>query len=182
MKKAACLILSIFFTFLSSVAFGETVDGKIHMQLWDGRSWRGMYSGEIMNGVPHGYGTWKVSDNDTAFHYIGIWESGNMHGNGGLYYWKTGEAYIGYFENNEIVEGTFYINGVKWMYFDTRTDENNFSKMILYREDGSIIFDGGYRKKPESWNGGIYSADGKKFMDVEIMDETNFAAVIELFE
>ena len=182
MKKATCLILAVIFIFSSSVAVAETVIGKLHHQMWSGRAWSGSYSGEVVDGVPYGYGTWDVTDNDICFHYIGEWEDGKMHGDGGLYYWKTGEAYIGYFEDNKIVAGSEYINGIKWMDFDTRPDENGLQKMILYREDGSVIFDGYYSAKPEFWKGGIYSSDGKKLMNVEIMKESDFANVIDLFE
>ncbi|MBR4068300.1 MAG: hypothetical protein IKK08_06715 [Clostridia bacterium] len=66
----------------------------------------GLYTGELQNGVPHGYGVFTaVNDSGVSWHYIGEWEKGVMQGEGGQY-WDIGKVNVGSYRDNEFMGGT----------------------------------------------------------------------------
>lgn len=66
----------------------------------------GEYTGEVVNGVPHGYGLFSSENSDgVPWHYIGEWSNGIMHGDG-LMVWETGYQENGTFKNGVFVSGT----------------------------------------------------------------------------
>ena len=78
----------------------------------------GTYSGVLLDGKPHGQGTWTHSNAE----YVGEWKNGTIHGQGiftsyaGRKYigqWKDGNPWHGnvYDENGEVV--AFYLEGVR---------------------------------------------------------------------
>ena len=65
---------------------------------------RGMYTGELLNGEPHGSGTMKLNNGDT---YKGLFAEGLFNGEG-TYTWTNGAVYRGEFHDSVIEgEGTF---------------------------------------------------------------------------
>jgi len=55
-----------------------------------------MYSGDMVDGVPHGFGTWYYPDGKTA--YEGEWRDGRMHGEGVVFCCQDGSTvYTGEF-------------------------------------------------------------------------------------
>lgn len=65
----------------------------------------GKYTGDIENGIPHGYGLFtSMNSKGITWHYIGMWSNGIMHGEG-LQVWETGAQNNGVFRNGEFVSG-----------------------------------------------------------------------------
>lgn len=48
------------------------------------------YSGDLVSGVPHGFGTWYYPDGKAA--YEGEWKNGRIHGNGNIFCCKDGST------------------------------------------------------------------------------------------
>lgn len=66
----------------------------------------GLYTGEIKDGIPHGYGVFTaINDFGEAWHYLGEWENGTMQGEGGNY-WDGGQVMVGTYRDSEFVGGT----------------------------------------------------------------------------
>ncbi len=65
----------------------------------------GYYTGETLNGIPHGYGIF-VSKNSEGieWHYIGEWQLGKMQGNGSTY-WDSNKHENGIYKDNDMVSG-----------------------------------------------------------------------------
>ena len=54
----------------------------------------GLYTGEVLNGIPHGYGVFTaVNSTGIPWHYLGQWVNGEMCGRGGQY-WDSGYYHI----------------------------------------------------------------------------------------
>lgn len=67
---------------------------------------KGLYTGEVENGVPSGYGVFTaVNSEGVPWHYIGEWVDGEMQGEGGQY-WDNGSITVGRYKNNSFVSGT----------------------------------------------------------------------------
>ena len=80
---------------------GELVDGFPHGKgriVWDDGN---IYEGEWSNGVANGYGT--MIWNTHGVSYTGYWENWNMHGQG-TYTYANGTTLTGRWENNEFKE------------------------------------------------------------------------------
>lgn len=79
------------FTALYSGAIqnGEIVDAVqvVNMPLkleYDGTSYEGTYTGDVISNLPEGYGSFQYSDNDAYFKYSGNWKGGQLAGEGTL--------------------------------------------------------------------------------------------------
>ena len=60
----------------------------------------GIYTGQIENGLPNGYGTFSSSNTSgTNWIYYGEWENGHFSGNG-ISEWEDGTKYIGEYSND----------------------------------------------------------------------------------
>ena len=98
-----CLLIGIALIQFPSLSIAEV------LSLDDGSS----YEGQVVDGVPHGYGTMSYSKGDE---YVGEFQNGNIHGRGTMSY-ANGEQYVGEWKDNEITgRGTFnYANGEKFV-------------------------------------------------------------------
>lgn len=56
----------------------------------------GTYTGQLLNAVPHGRGTWSHPSGE---HYVGSWYQGTMHGEG-TYVYDNGDKYVGGFKDH----------------------------------------------------------------------------------
>ena len=66
------------------------------------------YSGEILNGKEHGFGTMNWANRDK---YVGQWLNGERDGQG-TYYWANGDKYVGQFKNSkQHGQGTYSNSG-----------------------------------------------------------------------
>ena len=100
----------------------------------------GLYSGELLNGVPHGYGTFTAANSEGVnWHYLGEWENGCVTGQGGMY-WDNGATEVGIFENGDLVCGEMRNSGTK-AWIDSRPDEQGKTYIKYYREDETIYLE-----------------------------------------
>ena len=104
--KKLLLVLSILLC-VTSVAFSESVTQmQWTVKYANGTTRTGKYTGDITNGIPHGYGLFTSKNpNGDIWHYIGYWSNGIMHG-AGLMVWESGQQQNGIFSNGEFKHGT----------------------------------------------------------------------------
>ena len=80
----------------------------------------GFYTGETLNGVPHGYGVFVAINSEYIYwHYLGQWVNGEMCGQGGQY-WDNGECRVGIYEKNRIILGEIHTTPLVNMPVDRR--------------------------------------------------------------
>lgn len=102
---------------------------------------QGKYTGQVVNGVPHGYGVFvTVNSAGVEWHYLGEWADGQMKGQGGQY-WNHGQCYVGTFENNDMRCGHVRQSDGTHFWYDRTPNEHGCYSVIAYRADGSIIMD-----------------------------------------
>ena len=87
MNKTRSLFL-VCFLLLSSLFAFNSYAGEVTIS-WKG----GTYTGEIASGIPHGDGTWTLSDGRK---YVGEWKVGLPNGQGTLTH-PDGRKYVGEF-------------------------------------------------------------------------------------
>lgn len=124
----------------------------------------GMYTGEVVNGVPNGYGLFTtVNSSGEPWHYIGQWVDGAMTGEGGCY-WNSGQANVGTYESGSMVCGEYHQSPSSNFWRDNRADENGRIHVKTYRTDGSIYFDGYMDAETSTYTEGtLYTSDGQVF-------------------
>lgn len=107
----------------------------------------GLYTGEIENGTPHGYGMfYAINDEGTPWHYIGQWEKGLMQGMGG-FYWDDGRTEIGTFRDNEFIGGTVVqSSGEK----QTFSEEAYAAMQAIYKGENPTVEEECYETIPYS--------------------------------
>ena len=111
MKKAIALLLFVFLLF--SFACAESVTQWNYDLTIMEYTLSGLYTGEIRDGKPEGYGIFETSTpNGTACHYIGEWKDGLMQGSGAMY-WNDGSLEIGEYDQGLFVTGKYNYNGLK---------------------------------------------------------------------
>lgn len=97
----------------------------------------GKYTGQVVNGVPHGYGVFVTENSEgIQWHYLGEWVDGQMTGQGGQY-WNDGTSQVGTFNNGDLHCGHNWSinNGHRW--FDFALNDHGCYSYIVYRADGS---------------------------------------------
>lgn len=106
MKKFFIVLLITLLLFPYAV-FSENVTlSPLTIRFSDGKERNGHYTGQIVNGLPHGYGVYtSVNDDGIQWHYIGHWSNGIMHGDG-LMIWESGFQQNGLFSNGVFISGT----------------------------------------------------------------------------
>ena len=111
MKKVISLLLFIFLLF--SFAYADNVtQWDYDLTIMD-YTLSGLYTGEIKNGKPDGYGIFETSTpNGTSCHYIGEWQDGIMQGSGAMY-WNDGSLEIGEYDKGIFITGKYNYNGLK---------------------------------------------------------------------
>lgn len=94
-----------------------------------GDYFEGYYTGELVDGIPHGHGRWECIW--TTGTYIGEWEEGKRSGLGSLYAWAP-------------EQGGFLQYEGEW------TDCMQHGEGTSYDADGSVLFSGRWvRGQPE---------------------------------
>ena len=173
MKRFFILFLALIS--LSAVAFAaETVAQMTYMVKMPDVIREGKYTGEVENGVPHGYGVFVTQNSaGVSWHYVGQWDNGVMSGQGGQY-WDTGKSTVGTFENNSMASGEMHQNASFNVWVDYRDVVDGCFRGIEYREDGSIFFDGYLEKGTNKYKKGtFYTKEGKVFFSGEIGEGFN---------
>ena len=113
MKKVLALVVIALLLF--SAALAENVTQWEYDLVVQEYTISGLYTGEIENGQPEGYGIFEMQTPDgTACHYVGEWKEGSMNGSGAMY-WNDGSLEIGEYRNGVFVTGRYNYNGLKML-------------------------------------------------------------------
>lgn len=113
MKRFFIILLVIMSTFTAISASAETAVQMSYTVVLSHSICQGMYTGEIKNGLPHGYGVFAVQDTSgDAWHYLGEWSNGKMSGQGGRY-WDSGKAEVGTFDKNALISTGYAVTASK---------------------------------------------------------------------
>lgn len=121
MKKTLTVLclLVLLFTF----AKAEPVSGMLWSVPVEGESRTGEYTGDTDGGIPNGFGIFLADGAEPyAWHYIGQWQDGLMHGPGAIY-WSDGSFEHGEYENGRFVYGTCNYDGAQADVFSDPTSE-----------------------------------------------------------
>ncbi len=117
--------------------------------------WGGTYTGEVVNGHPHGQGTWT---SPRSGRYVGAFKDGNFHGRGSWTH-PDGDKYVGAFKDDKRHgNGTYtFIDGSKYVgeYKDNKA-----------HGQGTYTFANGNKyvgewKYDRQWEGIYYLASGE---------------------
>lgn len=178
MKKIVLLSLALVLLFsfpLIAQAEKETVSQMTYIAKLPDVIREGTYTGEVQNGVPHGYGVFVTQNSSgVQWHYIGEWINGSMTGSGGQY-WDSGRCTVGTFENGDMVCGSIHEAPSQNVWIDYRPDENGCMKAVEYRADGSILFDGCITAETGLYHEGtVYTKDGKVLFSGKIGEGFNW--------
>lgn len=151
---------------------GDTLESSFN---WDG----GTYSGEAVNGVPNGHGTWH---SDEGHVYEGEWKDGAMDGHGTFIH-SDGFKYVGDWRKNEMhghstwtsPEGEKYVGEYKygqrsgegtytWPNGDRYEGEWKDGQMHGFGtlHEGDFIYEGGWQNDTMHGEGTVTGPDGSK--------------------
>ena len=163
------LMLIVPFVCLAEEIKTEMVVNMVFTMRSQGIVCDGKYTGEVINGVPNGYGVFTATNLKLLqWHYLGEWKNGEMFGKGGCYY-DNGRAEVGTYENGSLVEGDVYNHTSRhYKVCHTDTDEDGCYRVIDYRTDGSLVFDGYINSSGDYHRGTVYTKDGEVFFSGEI--------------
>lgn len=165
MKKAFafCLVLVLLVSCVL-IAEAETVAQMTYIVKLPDVIREGKYTGEVQNGIPHGYGFFETTNSSGInWHYVGEWNNGNMTGQGGQY-WDTGRCTVGTYVNGDLVCGYIHETASNNVWVDYRPNEHGCYEAIEYRTDGTILFDGCVNAETGLYHEGtVYTKDGKVF-------------------
>ncbi len=163
MKKylALLLVLPLLFSFARAQERENVVQMPYTVQLPDVTR-EGLYTGETLEGVPHGFGLFTaVNASGVPWHYSGEWENGEMNGQGGQY-WDTGKSNVGLYESNAFVCGEEYSMEATRIWIDYRPNEHGHYPCKDYRSDGSLRFEGCITPDTRQYHRGtFYAPNGK---------------------
>ena len=88
---------------------------NVRMTLYfDFGQYTGSYTGEVVNGFPHGQGNFAAdeTEDEVAWVYDGSWENGHMNGDGSTS-WSDGFSETGVYQDDYLTgQGSEYIDGV----------------------------------------------------------------------
>lgn len=96
----------------------------------------GLYTGEVQNGIPHGYGLFICGQ----WHYVGLWQDGKMHGKGGCY-WDDGSCDVGTYENGYFVCGYKRSAASQNAWINYKPNEHGCYQAIEYHANGIPYFE-----------------------------------------
>jgi hypothetical protein len=103
----------------------------------------GTYTGETVNGLPHGSGIFISSNTkNVSWTYAGGWENGHFSGNGKTV-WSDGYVMEGVYKNDLLNgEGRTYQNTNNLIYEGNYKDDEYDGRGTLYDMHGNIVFAG----------------------------------------
>ncbi len=102
----------------------------------------GTYTGEVLDGLPHGEGTFSTENEDgTAWYYEGEWQQGHFSGQGSSV-WEDGFIRSGQYRNDNVNgEGKEYWGGV--LRYEGSFSENVYNGQgTFYNYHGDVIYTG----------------------------------------
>ena len=104
-----CMILFATTINVSNAETAESVTRAPYSADWGGEEIAGLYTGDMVNGLPEGFGVLEISEEDgqnlRACHYIGLWQEGLPSGEGAMY-WENGDRETGIFRDGVLYNGT----------------------------------------------------------------------------
>ena len=114
----------------------------------------GIYTGDNVQGVRQGYGTFKYNNGDV---YTGTWYN-NKRENEGTCTYNNGDTYKGYWKNDTCYQGTLtYANGDEYSGFWSKGKIYGRSK---YRKADGSTYDGLFKDGKKDGGGLLITADG----------------------
>lgn len=114
----------------------------------------GIYTGDNVQGVRQGYGTFKYNNGDV---YTGTWYN-NKRENEGTCTYKNGDTYKGYWKNDTCYQGTLtYANGDEYSGFWSKGKIYGRSK---YRKADGSTYDGLFKDGKKDGGGLLITATG----------------------
>lgn len=124
----------------------------------------GIYSGDLLNGVPHGSGTFVYDDGRK---YVGEFENGKYHGNG-TFTWTNGDKYVGkYKDGKKHGQGTYtWGENSTWTrdkYVGEWKDDSRTGQGTYYYSNGDKYV-GEYKDGKKSGQGTFTWKDGDKYV------------------
>ena len=166
---ALFLVLFAFLPFAHAETNPESVTQMTYIVKLPDVIREGKYTGQVVDGTPHGYGIFETTNSQGVnWHYLGEWVNGNMTGNGGQY-WDDGRTEVGTYGNGDLLCGYVRYAPATIHWVDYRPDENGCLKVIKYRTNGTILFDGYADAKTGKFcKGTVYTREGKVFFSGEI--------------
>ena len=173
MKKLLAILFALCIPFVAVAAADEGVPEMVVQMTYIVKMpdviREGLYTGQIQNGVPHGYGLFETANSSgIKWHYVGTWTNGEMTGEGGQY-WDVGQAQVGSFEQGALICGFLYQATSKNSWVDYRPDKDGQFKIRLFRTDGSMYFDGYANLKTGVCTEGVfYNKKGEVFFEGKI--------------
>lgn len=122
----------------------DTVVDKELVLTFDFGDFSGLYTGDLVNDLPNGYGSFMSSDSDgVAWVYDGQWVDGHFNGQGTTT-WEDGYSETGMYRNDYLNgEGKEYLYG-SLRYEGTYTDAYHNGQGTLYNHHGEVIFSGSF--------------------------------------
>lgn len=136
------LLIATLLIVLCNVAIAESVTRMDCTIIIEGAERIGKYTGDIVDGVPHGFG---IFENETsaanAWHYIGEWENGVFSGHGSTY-WPDGYVQTGIYKDFAFVSGNIYPAQDYYYTILADSTDHDCNNAIYYRKDGSVIYEG----------------------------------------
>ena len=173
-KMLFCLAIVLLLSF-GMVAEAETVAQMTYIVKMPDVIREGKYTGEVQDGVPHGYGAFVTQNSaGVEWHYIGEWENGNMTGNGGQY-WNNGRCTVGSYVDGNMICGNIHAEPNQNAWINYQPNEHGCYEGIEYRSDGSVLFDGCINAGTGKYHKGtVYTKDGKVFFSGEIGEGFNW--------
>ncbi len=128
---------------VTTAAVGTVVDMEIVLS-FDFGDFSGLYTGDFVNDLPNGYGSFMSSDSDgVAWVYDGQWVDGHFNGQGTTT-WEDGYSETGMYRDDYLNgEGKEYLYG-SLRYEGTYTDAYHNGQGTLYNHHGEVIFSGSF--------------------------------------
>ena len=115
-----------------------------------------VYTGDIVDGRPHGHGTKRMGKFDASKFYIGAWERGVKHGYGVME--ENGEKYLGLWKD-DVRQGPGCVVNVDGIFY-----QGNFLNNKLMGT-GIMVFDDGAKYEGEFSGFGKFSGKGVLYTD-----------------
>jgi hypothetical protein len=130
--------------------------------------WEGTYTGQLLNGVPHGWGSWSHPDGD---HVIGKFNSADLHGVG-VYVFPDGSRYAGQYKRNLRNGSGMYFFDDESSSFGEFIDGKNSGYGIYIYSDGNR-YQGNFVADEFRGHGKFFYASGDKYVGEFANDQSN---------
>lgn len=158
MKKVLTLVLALTLAFpCASIAEKQTTSNLEVTIPFSFGSRTGVYTGEIIDGMPDGYGCFRTTNPEgEAWVYIGEFSNCDMNGQGETF-WSVGQYQSGIYKNGVLISGTEITSDGRKIVgtFANETDQSGgFVK--IYGADDVLFYEGGFSNDVANGYGKLY--------------------------